>query len=432
MQVESFALKSPITKKWVINRKKAEMYLLFFIWPFVAFLLALRQYHLKVSRNIVYLFLVLYGFTFISVNEELDSYRYAAKLKQAAALPFTAFWDIIGGIYADDTSVDIIEPFIRFSVSRVTDHPSLLFAVFALVFGYFYLNSIDLFYARLGKSSNRNALVYLLFFVTIIPIFFINGFRFWTASWLFFYGAYHVVLLKERDFFWVSMSACLVHFSFLSANAVLLIYFFLGNRNVIYYPLVVLSFIVPDLISPYLSQFADILGGGLEGRILGYTNVRYKTAVLNAWDETRWFMQWSGNLVLYYLFFAILFLKLKYLKIVYADELKNLFSFMLFFLSFVNFARPIPSFGGRFQSVFFLFAVLYIFIVFTKIQKRNWHVVTLIGLLPMALSAAIAFRIGTETLNFILFAPTPFFFLGSDIALYDLIKDMTIYKFFFK
>ncbi|MBU1568736.1 MAG: EpsG family protein [Proteobacteria bacterium] len=432
MQLDTFPLKQSTTKKWIINRKKAEIYLLFLIWPFAAFLVALRHYHLKVSRNIIYLFLVLYGFTFVFASEGLDSYRYAGKLKQAAALPFTAFWDIVGGIYADDTSVDIVEPFIRFLVSRITDHPSLLFAVFALVFGYFYLHIINLLYDRFRKSHNPNALVHFLFFITIIPIFGINGFRFWTAAWVFFYGAYHVVLFKDKRFLWVSLAACLVHFSFLSANTVLLVYFFIGNRNIVYYSLVVLSFIIPDLVSPYLSQIADVLGGGLESRIMSYTNQSYKIAVSNALDETRWFMQWSGKLVLYYLFFGILFLKLKFTRIVQNDELQNLFSFMLFFLSFVNFARPVPSFGGRFQSVFFLFAVLFIFIVFTKMQGRKWHVITIVGLFPMALSAAIAFRMGAETLNYFLFAPTPFFFLGSDIALYDLIKDMTIYKLLFK
>lgn len=432
MNLGTFPLKPLKENRGIINRSSAEVFLVFLIWPFAGFLMALKQYHLKASRTIVYLFLIFYGFTFVNVREGLDSYRYAERLRQAADLPFSAFWDIVGGIYADDTSVDIVEPFIRFTVSRITDHPSLLFAIFAMVFGYFYLASINLLYERLRKSPNSNAMVHFFFFITIIPIFSINGFRFWTAAWVFFYGAYHVVLFKDMRFLLVSIAACLIHFSFFSINTVLLVYCIIGNKNIIYYPIVVLSFIVPDLVAPYLSQIADVLGGGFESRIMTYTKISYKIAVSSAWDETRWFIKWTGVLVLYYLFIGILFLKYNFKKIVQNHELQNLFSFMLLFLSFVNFAKPVPSFGVRFQTVFFLFAVLFVFIIFTNIKKNQWHVITLVGLFPMALSAAITFRIGTESINYILFFPTPFLFFGSDVALYDLINDMAIYKLLFK
>ena len=409
---------------WKVNKKSAEMCLLFLIWPFAAFLISIKQYHLKSSRNIIYLFLILYGFTFVIGHNGLDSYKYAENLKTAAGLPFSAFWDIVGGIYADDTSVDIAEPFIRFLISRVTDHPSLLFASFSLIFGFFYLNSINLLYDRFRESINYNALIHMLFFITVIPIFGINGFRFWTGAWVFFYGAYNVVLLRKKRFLIVCMTACMLHYSFLSANAVLIVYFLVGNRNVIYYPLVLISFIVPDLVAPYLSQAADFLSKGLESRIMGYTNINYKMAVLAASEKSRWFMQIFDKIVLYYLYFGILFLKFKYKIFSQKAELQNLFSFMLIFLSFVNFARPIPSFGVRFQSIFILFAVLFIFLMFMKIKIKGLHIVTLIGLFPMALFAAIIFRMGTETINFKLFAPTPFFFTSIDMALYDLIKEL--------
>ena len=57
---------------------------------------------------------------------------------------------------------------------------------------------------------------------------------------------------------------------------------------------------------------------------------------------------------------------------------KNLFSFLLLFLSFVNFGMPIPSFGERFQALFFLFATMYIFLFFLKLPGNRIYLITLL------------------------------------------------------
>jgi hypothetical protein len=84
---------------------------------------------------------------------------------------------------------------------------------------------------------------------------------------------------------------------------------------------------------------------------------------------------------------------------------KNLFSFLLLFLSFVNFGMPIPSFGERFQVLFLLFATFYVFFYTQKIQGYRMNLLTIIGLFPMLLYAAVEFRIGSEVINSWIFLP---------------------------
>src|SRR5690606_5926755 len=103
-----------------------------------------------------------------------------------AALPFGDFFKIIGGLNSD-TSIDIIDPLISFLVSRVTIQHGLLFAVYAAIFGFFYLKSCNLLYSRYRENPGWNALVHMIFFAAILPITAINGFRMWTAVWIFFY-----------------------------------------------------------------------------------------------------------------------------------------------------------------------------------------------------------------------------------------------------
>jgi hypothetical protein len=88
-------------------------FLLFIIWPFMAFVTALLNYRQKEAKRIVYLFFIYYGLTFVVAQTGMDSYVYVKRFQHNAALPFSDFFKIVGGLYSSDSSVDIMEPFIR-------------------------------------------------------------------------------------------------------------------------------------------------------------------------------------------------------------------------------------------------------------------------------------------------------------------------------
>ncbi|HLO60098.1 MAG TPA: EpsG family protein [Bacteroidales bacterium] len=378
--------------------------LMFLLWPFLAFLIALKNYSQKESKKIVYIFLIYYGLTFVVGHTGNDAERYAWNLKHYSEMQFSAFFDIIGGMYNSQTNVDIVEPLISFSVSRFTSFSGLLFAAYAALFGFFYIKSINLIHKRFIENPNDNSFIHMAFFVMILPITAINGFRMWTASWIFFYGAYHVILYRDIRYFILSLMACLVHFSFLSANAILIIYFLVRNRNEIYFPLVIASFILPNLLAPVFQFFFGNLGGALKSRANMYYNESTILGRQEMQQQLAWFMKIGEDLILYYLVFAIIIIQL-YKKSLREQIDKNLYSFLLLFLAFVNFGKSIPSFGGRFQIVFFMFATLYVFLFFLKIENKRLHLITWVGLFPMLLYSAIAFRQGSDSFNVMALTP---------------------------
>src|SRR5690606_24849084 len=126
----------------------------------------------------------------------------------------------ISGLY--ETSLDFVQPLINFIVSRFTDSHHVLFAVYALTFGYFWLKTIDFVNKRVQLGRNKLTIVYTIFLISLIPIFNINGFRMWTAAWIFIYGALHVVFNKDWRYLLVSLSDCTSHFSFLTVTLFLL------------------------------------------------------------------------------------------------------------------------------------------------------------------------------------------------------------------
>lgn len=381
---------------------------LFLIWPFLAFLLAIKNYSQKDSKKVVYLFIIYYGLTFV-IGElggaGADAERYAMHLIANAKLPFTDFFKIVGGLYSADSSIDIVEPLISFLVSRFTSHYSLLFAVYAAIFGFFYLKSINLLHDRHIKNPGWNTLIMMVFFIMILPINSINGFRMWTAAWIFFYGAYHVILYRNPKYILITLGASLVHFSFLTVNIILILYYVAGNRNVIYFPLVIVSFILPHLLSSTFRSVSFWLGGAFLTRYEGYSSEGYGIARAEEVEQAAWFMQISDELVFYYLIGAIIIIQLRDKFLMQGQKEKNLFSFLLLFLSFVNFGKAIPSFGGRFEMLFYLFATLYIFIYLTKLPKEKINILIWIGLFPMLLFAAINFRLACDSINIWLFTP---------------------------
>jgi hypothetical protein len=365
----------------------------------MAFITALINYSQKESKKVVYLFLIYYGLTFVVGSAGNDAERYALALKIYAKLPFSDFFNIVSGLYSSDTSVDVIGPLISFFVSRFTSDHRLLFAAYAALFGYFYLKSINLLHERYLENSGWNVLIHLVFFTMILPIMAINGFRMWTAAWIFFYGAYHVVLYRDSRYLLIALGASLVHFSFLSANAILIIYFFARNCNIIYLPLAIVSFILPKIVVPFFQTIFGTLGGALRSRAEMYSSESAIIGRQEAYGQLVWFMQIGEDLVLYYLLFAIIIIQFKQRHLVKDQAEKNLFSFLLLFLAFVNFGKEIPSFGGRFQVIFFMLATLYIFLYFLKLDGTKINLLTIVGLFPMVLYATIAFRQGSDSMN---------------------------------
>ena len=377
---------------------------LFIIWPFLAFLMALRNYSRKEAKIVIYLFLIYYGLTFVNNQENVDAFRYILSLQATARLPFSSFFQVLGGLYSD-TTVDIAEPFVRFVVSRFTTFHGIYFAVWAAIFGYFYLKSINLLHDRYQLNHGWNTFIPMAFFVLIQPIDAINGVRMWTAAWIFFYGAYHVVLYRDKRYILLALSASFVHWSFFSANAILLIYFFAGNRNVIYLPLAVLSFASSNLLYPVYNKLSNLLGGAFLRRFEAYSSETYVLHRQIQLENSSWFIQLNDNLIFYYLLFAIIVIQFNTWRLEKEKIMQNLYSFLLLFLAFVNFGMPIPSFGMRFQIVFLLFATLYLFIYYIRIRTERIQLLILLGILPMLLNVAVTFRSAFQSLSVWLFTP---------------------------
>lgn len=404
-----------------IESYRIELFLLFLFWPLLAFILALRFYHLREAKIIVYLFFVFFGATFYLGNPTFDSFGLFHEFQLIASRPFDEFWTILSGLYTE-TRADIAQPFILFSVSRFGNNQSLIFGALAAVFGWFHLKGINMVFSPSVKQ-NVNAFIFFLYFLSIVPIFRINGFRFYTATWIFFYGAYNVVQSRDMRFFIFSLLSILFHFSFIFPNVILMAWFLLGNRNKAYTILLIVSFLIPELFWPQIQSVAAIFGGPIEAKFNVYTNPEYGEKVMVMRQNLRWFMNLSRGGIFYYTVFMLFFLRSRFESILKNTRLSNLFSFSLLFISAVNFVRYIPSMG-RFRTIFYLFAFSYFIAVLAHFKDTKLKLSTWLGLVPMMLGIIITIRSGLEMTSLWLLAPLPLVLFSEPVSFYETITNL--------
>lgn len=379
--------------------------ILFIIWPFLAFLVALADYSRKESRMVVYFFLIYFGLTFVSDSDIMDSYRYVETLRFYAKLPLKDIFKAVSGYYSYSAAVDFIEPLLTFLISRISKSHHIYFAVFAAFFGFIYLRSFNLLYDQYKESPNRNAWVFMAFTIVIIPITSLSVLRMWIAAWIFYFGTYHVLKFHKFKYVLLAMTACLMHWSFMSLSLILIAYYFAGNRNYIYTPLAIASFFIPQIISPLLELVATIFGGGIGARVEGYTSESHALIYQDWLSTNSWFLLLSHNLIWYFFIFAIVVIRVFKRDAVRGKLEENWYSFMLLLFTLVNLGRSIPDFGMRMQNIFILFASVYLFLYFKNLSEKRLRLLTYVGIFPLLLYTIIQFRIGADSINAWLFAP---------------------------
>ena len=150
-----------------LRDNNARLLILFVFWPFLGFLLALKNFQNKFNQKIILIFFVLFGLLFY-INPLQDGQRRADGLKEAYNQTFEMAFNAFDNLFKE--SLDFIEPLIIFTVSRFTDYYGVLFGVYAFIFGglmIYYLNRVHLHFL---KFPNINAFIFLILLIFVNPI----------------------------------------------------------------------------------------------------------------------------------------------------------------------------------------------------------------------------------------------------------------------
>lgn len=394
-------------------------YLLFLLWPFLSFFYAVKYFRYTQSRIIVILFFCFFGLTISLKSEGIDGYRQAQRFIRSSELNFAGFVDKIIRTLSQqsENDLDIYTDTVNFLFSIITDNPQFVFAFHALIFGIFSISVFAALQDEFGGSMDKRALIFFVLILFINPINNIHAIRFPIASWVFIFGAYRFLRFERRvDLVWCLLAA-LIHFSFLAAFAVVVIYSFLGNRLYLYLGILLVSYIAPSVLNQYLIGFDSVpISEGIRSKITDYSREEYVTARNSAIESRNWYVRLRIP-ILHYTFIAGFFYTLFLAKRgVVRDKIQeNLICFSILFLAFVNFGFEFDSLGRRFLLVWIVFASIYMYRYYQLNREIFMIKVPLLFIFPVGLWIIVQVRIFFETMNVMWIFGNLFLVISEDI-----------------
>lgn len=400
-------------------------FIFFLVSPFLGFIQAFKHYKEDWAKNSVWLFVIFYGFTMFR-PEIMDSSRYVAKLKELYNSPLN--WDIfVANFYSEESSsVDIYQPLVTYILALFTDNGNILFAVFGILFGYFYSRNIWLLldFSK-NQRINRNMIAIIAAFSCVIGFWTLNGVRMWTAAHMFFYGAFLLLVYGNRKGIVIAALSILVHFSFVMPFAVLLFFYFVKIPWRILYFFFIASFSISTLnVDSIRSRLESVAPDFLLPRVKSYTSEEYIEVISDLNASGNWYITYYTTFLNWYLVILFSFIYFSTAKSkTHNKSFSNLFGFSLLLMSIGNITSLLPS-GGRYLLLAQLFGmalIYFYYVVFNDTAFKKWALVVS-PILLFYIVVSIRISIDTVSLMTILTNPILATIVDLPVPLIDIIK----------
>lgn len=398
--------------------------ILFLIWPVLALTESIRNYRESWAKNVIWLFVIFFGFTFVP-QEGNDAMGYIRRLQELHVSDISLS-QIFGMLYVEGSRyLDVIQILITFLVSRFTADSRILFAVFGALFGFFYSRNIwTLISATEGKLGSIEKIL-LVIFAFVIPIWYINGIRFWTAAHIFIFGAIQVLMYKNMKGFLIAAFSVLMHFSFALPMFLLGAYVLIGNRTTLYFGFFLVSLLISGLDPLFLREaLLQYLPDIFHHRITSYTNVDRIAEISDAYASATFYARWYKPVMKIGISSLLIMIFISGKKFWKEKQVQNMYSFALLFTGVVNMISSVSSLG-RFDKVAQTMVIASVFLFFYHVPKthpsRKWFYI----ILPfLFFYFATICRMGLDNTGVYALISNPIFapFLSNDMAIINLIK----------
>lgn len=345
----------PVENAKISNEMRAsrkdnkETLAIFFIQPFIAFLCAISQLRNKYSFAVIFLFFVLFGFTFLAQNESFDSFRYVQQFYQYIPYDLAQYQHDLADFFTLKSKVkDLYVISSYFIVSKFTSNYHVLMALWAMVFSFFCLKSFRFFVDRpeFGKSLAVFLLAFL--FLSSNSIFNINGVRFWTAAWVAVYVVFEIIVNGNYKFIALSLLTPLIHISYLFFVGVLIVFLLARKFENVWILLFFVSFFVSEISIRLFQNYQEHLPLVIQNMIWSYAAEENLAEHQRILERIPLYAKILNSLPRYFINLLMVVFIGYYKRMWLFKNGRVIFVFLLIWLSFVNFTMSIPSFGSRF------------------------------------------------------------------------------------
>jgi hypothetical protein len=399
--------------------------IIFFIWPFGSFVASLNRMGSRIFSVILVLFYFLYGYTYIIAGKDQDTYRTSQFFAEAATWSFSDLATRFENLFDVGAKPDIFQDLLQFLVSRVTDNTQVYFATTAVLFGIVAAVIFESVFADNTSNTVRTWFVIMvsLFLLVVLSPGRINSFRHYLAVAVFLLSVYKHLAGGGIKYLLLMLLTPLIHFAFIAVIPLVLVFKLLGNRNLIYYLLIVLSFLYADVISNIVGDYTRSLDeNALQYHATQYTSEIYQKYVAELKTQ-RYFI-----LDKYAYYSSIFFLALTIFHagmVRSADKVtKDLFSMSLLIFAFVNAFNQMDSVVNRFSVLYQGFCCIFLLTLYLRYNLQAPRILQAIFLVVLLVNAVIVIRIIMQSASvstLLLFFPVSVF-SPLDVSILEWIK----------
>lgn len=368
---------------------------LFPLWPFLSFVFSLLFFRSKISGLIFVLFFAVLGLSFTFENQEVDSYRYAVSF-----INYSNYNNDFFELYKNAEITDIYTHVFYAFVSSFSKNPKILFGFFGLVYGLFYYLSLRIIIIeRVGKSNMFFLIVFVLF-AFLNPYSNLNGVRFWTATFIFFYSTVQYSIYHKKSWLVGILSVVFIHYSFsIPALLVLVLNKYIIKYENLFWWIFICSipfYLFIDVINilghiPYLdSEFGY--------KLQVYTDVARRTEISKALLSASWLFKLYNYLPVIFSFFVLYVIRRNISNINKDVFLCRSYSITLLFFSFSNVLCSVPSMS-RFYVISYMFLFFLIYKIYNQNRTKTWKSVIILSVPIFGMSVIQGIMLGNSIFN---------------------------------
>lgn len=362
--------------------------LLFLVSPFLSFIYSLKRVNTKSSYIFFFLFAVLFGLGFTtSDGREVGSTGDAAIYRQLFELyKYNDLNDLYDNFretisMENEKRRDIYLMVMIYISSLFSYDYHIFFMMLAIVMAFFMLKSMKFLTEEDSFNNTFICILILLFFIFSNGIVNINGCRFWTASWISIYSIFQIFRNNNIKYLLLVAITPLIHQSYWFLIIVLIIVLLTKSFNNVWKVLFFASFFISSFAIEFMTDISEYLPESLHFLIERYTTDEaiesmYRT---NLYQRIRRTFNLMFNIYINYIVY--LFIKNEK-QILSCNKSKDIYRFLLIYMSLVNSVMLIPSLGVRYQIVSFPF-IAYIWIVNFESQRKYRNVLLIFPLIAL-------------------------------------------------
>ena len=371
--------------------------LLFFIWPFLAFVLVLPSRVPRIVKMLVVVgFTTVMGANIYYVNVTGDAVRYAEHFREDTTYGINILDFISAG------RIDVLHPLSNVFVGMFTRNPRVLLSLYGMLYGLLIFLSLDKAYCLIKdnyfvgvnkkhtpqtkeKSMFTIFIMVMMYFVN--PMTHMGTFRYFFSVWLFFYGWLIYTKGNTRLGICLMLITPLIHTSFAVPLLLFVIHMFVKIPTKMLFVGVILCFILGNIL--YMQDYMHGISVISESeRYSGYLQEETFEARIEM-AERMSIINVVSQFVSKYVFFGIL-LYLHFVINKFEFEGKNkvvsIYNFMLLYYCFAYLFMQVPSMV-RYLVLANMFLLYLVGILFTKGLLRHKRI--LYSLISLAMVGQI-------------------------------------------